>query len=294
MKKIILILFLLTTKLTFGQIINGGFEVWDTTYSACYDSDLISLFAVPNPSGGVVNKWPAYYSPMTTCGTARTTDSYSGSYSLLLYNWYNYDRGIITYRDSLSYRPQYLQGYFKYITGGVNGLSQGTAKITLTRFNGTSNDTIATGTYQFDSTASFSPFQINLNYISLLNPDSIDIYIISSNNNCGSDMICNLLYLDNLTLSNSPLGIENLNLSDGIVSVYPNPFSTQTILQTDKILKDATLIVYNSFGLLVKRIKNISGQTIIFHRDNLPSGLYFIRLTQDNKVMTTDKLIITD
>lgn len=290
MKKIILILFLFSTKLTFGQINNSGFEVWDTTFTAAYSADLNSIFGVPNPYGGVVNPWVSG----SEFGISQTTDSYSGNYSLILHTWYNYGQEWITYRDSLSYRPQYLQGYFKYITGGVNGLSQGTAKITLTRFNGTSNDTIATGTYQFDSTASFTPFQINLNYISALNPDSIDIYIINGNNNCGPDMICNLLYLDNLTLSNSPLGVENLNLSDGVVTVYPNPFSTQTTLQTDKIFKDAILTVYNSFGQLVKQIKNISGQTITLQRDNLSSGLYFILLTQDSKVITADKLVITE
>jgi len=290
MKKFILILFLLSTKLTFGQINNSGFEVWDTTFTAAYSPDLNSIFGVPNPYGGLVNHWVSG----SEFGISQTTDSYSGNYSLILHTWYNYVQEWITYRDSLSYRPQYLQGYFKYITGGVNGLSQGTAKITLTRFNGTSNDTIATGTYQFDSTASFTPFQINLNYISALNPDSIDIYIINGNNNCGPDMICNLLYLDNLTLSNSPLGVENLNLSDGVVTVYPNPFSTQTTLQTDKIFKDAILTVYNSFGQLVKQIKNISGQTITLQRDNLSSGLYFILLIQDSKVITADKLVITE
>ena len=290
MKKFIIILFLLSTKLTFGQINNSGFEVWDTTFTAAYSADLNSIFGVPNPYGGIVNPWVSG----SEFGISQTTDSYSGNYSLILHTWYNYVQEWITYRDSLSYRPQYLQGYFKYITGGVNGLSQGTAKITLTRFNGTSNDTIATGTYQFDSTASFTPFQINLNYISALNPDSIDIYIINGNNNCGPDMICNLLYLDNLTLSNSPLGVENLNLSDGVVTVYPNPFSTQTTLQTDKIFKDAILTVYNSFGQLVKQIKNISGQTITLQRDNLSSGLYFILLIQDSKVITADKLVITE
>jgi hypothetical protein len=296
MKKIILFLFLLSSKLTFGQIFNGGFEIWDTTYTACYDSDLISLFAVPDPSGGVINRWPAYYSPFTTCGTARTTDSYSGNYALLLYNWYHYDYGQITYLDSISSRPHYLQGYFKYITGGATRLSQGTAIITLTRFNGTSNDTIASGTYQFDSTVTYTPFQINLNYTSALNPDSIYIYIKSGNDNCGSGspMICNLLYLDDITLSNSPLGIEGENVSNNDITVYPNPFSSVTTLQTETFLKDATLSVYNSSGQTVKQINNISGQTITLHRDNLSGGLYFIQLKQSNKIIKVEKIIITD
>lgn len=78
------------------------------------------------------------------------------------------------------------------------------------------------------------------------------------------------------------------------ISAYPNPFSTQTTLQTDNFFKNATLTVYNSSGQQVKEIKNISGKTITLYRDNLPSGLYFIRTTQDNKTFTLDKLVITD
>ena len=77
-------------------------------------------------------------------------------------------------------------------------------------------------------------------------------------------------------------------------SIFPNPFSIQTVLQADKFFKNASLTVYNSFGQKVKEIKNISGQVITLFRDNLPSGLYFIRLTQDNKIISEEKLVITD
>lgn len=78
------------------------------------------------------------------------------------------------------------------------------------------------------------------------------------------------------------------------VSIYPNPFSYSTTLYTDKPFKDATVLVYNSFGQAVKQIKNISGQSVVLLRGNLPGGLYFIQLTQDNKIISTDKLVITD
>jgi hypothetical protein len=77
------------------------------------------------------------------------------------------------------------------------------------------------------------------------------------------------------------------------ISVYPNPFCSETTLQSDKVFKDATLTIYNLYGQTVKQIKNISGQTITLYRDNLPGGLYFINLTQGNKTFT-DKLVIAD
>ena len=81
---------------------------------------------------------------------------------------------------------------------------------------------------------------------------------------------------------------------EAIVNIFPNPFSTQITLHADINFKDATLIIYNLYGQQVKQIINISGQTITLQRDNLPSGLYFIRLTQDGKIIATDKLVITD
>lgn len=77
-------------------------------------------------------------------------------------------------------------------------------------------------------------------------------------------------------------------------SVYPNPFSTETTVQSSYHLKDATLTVYNSNGQAVIQINNISGQSITLHRNNLPNGLYFLRLTQNNKEIATNKLIITN
>ena len=78
------------------------------------------------------------------------------------------------------------------------------------------------------------------------------------------------------------------------LSIYPNPTTDQTILQTVNSLNNATLTVNNYFGQTVKQIKNINGQTVTLFRDNLPSGLYFIRLTEDNKIFSVDKLVITD
>jgi hypothetical protein len=52
--------------------------------------------------------------------------------------------------------------------------------------------------------------------------------------------------------------------------------------------------VVNCFGQTVKQIKNIRGQTVVLSRDNLASGLYFVQLTEDNKLISADKLLITD
>ncbi|MBI4931356.1 MAG: T9SS type A sorting domain-containing protein [Bacteroidetes bacterium] len=87
----------------------------------------------------------------------------------------------------------------------------------------------------------------------------------------------NNLYIDNFFVD-AYMTVNENNIENSII-LFPNPFSSQTTLHTDNYLTNATLTVYNSFGQVVKQIKNINGQTVTLTRDNLPSGLYFIRLS---------------
>ena len=52
--------------------------------------------------------------------------------------------------------------------------------------------------------------------------------------------------------------------------------------------------MYNSYGQIVKQVNNLSGQTVFLSRDNLSSGLYYIILTEENKLVALEKLLITD
>ena len=85
-------------------------------------------------------------------------------------------------------------------------------------------------------------------------------------------------------------GGEKLNS----LTFFPNPFSDYSILQSEIPLNNSTLTILNSFGQVIKQQHNISSQSITLHRDNLPSGLYFIHLTQGNKQIIIEKLIIID
>ena len=76
--------------------------------------------------------------------------------------------------------------------------------------------------------------------------------------------------------------------------ISPNPFSTETNITVNGNLNNVTLTIYNSIGQQVKQIKNINKQTISIQRDNLPNGLYFVNLYQNNKIIASNKLVITD
>jgi len=87
--------------------------------------------------------------------------------------------------------------------------------------------------------------------------------------------------------------VEFDNKKDFIFDICPNPFSGETTFRTNKNLKEASLMVYSTHKL-VKQIENISGQTFTFQRENLRSGLYWIKVVQDGKVIAIKKLVITN
>lgn len=95
----------------------------------------------------------------------------------------------------------------------------------------------------------------------------------------------------------SSLGISNANSQTAEIKIFPNPFSDLATFQSDIVLKEASLIIYNLYGEKVKLINNINGQTVDFHRDNLPAGLYFLQVNQGNNPVSgffQARFIITD
>lgn len=88
--------------------------------------------------------------------------------------------------------------------------------------------------------------------------------------------------------------IQDLS-NNSSVNIFPNPFYLQTTIQTTTFFQNSTLTLINSFGQIVKRLENVSGQQITLFRDNLPNGLYFLRLTEGkSNYFSLIKLVITD
>jgi hypothetical protein len=285
MKKIILILILLSTKLSIGQIVNGGFEVWDTTFTHPYSQQLASI-GVLNPYGGKVNHWTSYSGP----GICQTTDSYSGNYALILHNWYGYAREWIAYDDSINYSPSFLQGYFKYIKGGTHAFAHGALAVTLTWFNGIVNDTVASGSYVFDTTAVFTPFEVALDYFSFQSPDSIHIYIINATDSSGwSFVVSNLLYLDDLTLSDTPLNAEEVNNPEALVTVFPRLVHDELTVRNNST-RTVQFTLFNSLGEKVFR-QSFTGGINTLNMSTYPNSVYFYNIFDSKNKTTSGKIV---
>jgi parallel beta-helix repeat protein len=198
-----------------------------------------------------------------------------------------YNHGIV---DSNYYFQPYNANNYEFIPPStVNNFS---TWLTTTGYDANSKSSFVNWTLPTSDDSLFMNQTDNVVTISLGTTEFLDL---DSNVVCGSITLqpYTSKILINTNYICSTTGIDENN-TEKDVFIFPNPFSSTTTVQTDNVFKDATLIVYNLHGQQVKQIKNISGQTVTLKRDNLPMGLYFIHLTQDNKTITTDKLIITD
>ncbi len=90
------------------------------------------------------------------------------------------------------------------------------------------------------------------------------------------------------------VGTSVIDMGSSELQIYPNPFSSETVLRSDAILQNATLNVYNAQGQLVRQMDHFTGQMLMLQRGNLPSGLYTLQLTENGQIRSVNRLVITE
>lgn len=88
------------------------------------------------------------------------------------------------------------------------------------------------------------------------------------------------------------VGIPTINASNTTITIYPNPFSTSmtTTLNSTIQIDKAELKIYNVLGEIVITT-NLTKQTTTIETSDLPSGVYFYKVTGNNKVLQSGRLI---
>ncbi|MFI5150602.1 MAG: T9SS type A sorting domain-containing protein [Bacteroidia bacterium] len=100
----------------------------------------------------------------------------------------------------------------------------------------------------------------------------------------------NNLYIDDVNISNSPMGIQENELASSM-QVFPNPFSDITTVRFSlKQAQKLKLEVFNLCGQYVYALNETNGITginsIQFNGSDLAPGMYFIRITGDHSQFT--------
>ncbi|MFZ6052046.1 T9SS type A sorting domain-containing protein [Halocola ammonii] len=191
-----------------------------------------------------------------------------------------------TFGDPVFYST-HSRPFYIYLTDADNDLIE---DIVVEEGNGF---TVLTG----NSDGTFDPYE---HFPSVSTPNSLAIE--DFNEDGQMDIISPSAYFG------SPLIAVNLNCSEttGVdshfqdenesVTIFPNPFSTHTNIEFSNSINDGEveLYIYDVEGRKARVLKHFSGRKVELSRDNLPGGIYFIQLMQNNKTIATEKLIIMD
>jgi hypothetical protein len=89
-------------------------------------------------------------------------------------------------------------------------------------------------------------------------------------------------------------GVSTIDGKSNDVEIYPNPFTSFTIIQLSEEMENAELSLYNPDGQRISILDHISGDQIRIDRGNLPAGIYFFRVEQDNRTIAKANLVITN
>ncbi|HEU4716815.1 MAG TPA: T9SS type A sorting domain-containing protein [Bacteroidia bacterium] len=74
--------------------------------------------------------------------------------------------------------------------------------------------------------------------------------------------------------------------SPGGVVLYPDPAGNMLTVQTDFLLHDATVILWNATGQMVKIIPGAGGNTVHILTNDLPPGIYFLGIQNGSQTVT--------
>ena len=87
------------------------------------------------------------------------------------------------------------------------------------------------------------------------------------------------------------VGVENLDITNKAVAIYPNPFNASTTITINDALQinNCELVICNVFGeevmntVITKQVTNLE--------TNFPSGIYFYKVIGKNKIVQSGRLI---
>ena len=97
--------------------------------------------------------------------------------------------------------------------------------------------------------------------------------------------------------SEDGMGLTSMVRIEEDMKLYPNPFSESATFQTSQSMSNATLIIYNQFGQIVKQLGPINitiGQSFTIQRNDLPAGIYSMLLVKKNRTFAKRQFIIAE
>jgi para-nitrobenzyl esterase len=97
---------------------------------------------------------------------------------------------------------------------------------------------------------------------------------------CGVPLDCNYSF----PVTTSALGVNDMTTDPATISIYPNPANTSTTIDLSAFSGNTVSIeLYDALGRKVKNAVNIKSAQYTISRDNLPTGIYFMKVISNEK-----------
>jgi hypothetical protein len=85
----------------------------------------------------------------------------------------------------------------------------------------------------------------------------------------------------------------NESIDEKSMSVYPNPMNeSATISFANPDSKSYRLVLFNNLGLEVRKLNNTKSDKFYFKRNDLPAGMYYFRILEENSIRGSGKIVI--
>ena len=294
MKKLIIILAVLVSAVFNCEAQpNGGFENWATASG------------IQEPVGWQTLNFLSLFGDPISAYKATGIDKHSGSYALKLQTIFlSHNPAPGTLRDTMGYvftglisisppsikygipyvgRPEKLEFWSKYIPVGADHAG---ASVILQKWNGTKTDTIAIGSIAIDTTAAYTLFQVNLNYLSNELSDTVVIGFSSSylkvNARAGST-----LFIDDVALTGW-VGIDEHSIIADKVKIFPNPAKENITIQAQ--IDEAVNVQVIDIAGKVEGTYQIQNYNVNIKTDAFADGVYFYKIRdKKNRILTSGK-----
>src|SRR6185312_4330983 len=89
--------------------------------------------------------------------------------------------------------------------------------------------------------------------------------------------------------SSSVTGIASQSIETENISIFPNPFTSQTTIAFSQEQKNSTISITDVLGKEIRK-QTFSGREFIIEKGEMSSGIYFVRIVDENKNAMTRKI----
>jgi type IX secretion system substrate protein len=189
-------------------------------------------------------------------------------------------------------KPEKFTFYYQYNPVGNDSASVGLRLIKWNSGTGQS-DSLTGGVLKLPAASAWTKREMNMDWTSKPDPDSIWIAFISGNIDANTMPLGSVLLVDDLMLE-FPVGIST-PLPDNMISMYPNPAGDYIYIEIKQNeVFTGSLTIMNIIGQTMDRINiSDSDQNLIrIDLSNYENGSYLFELKSDDGSVKTGKFII--